>query len=171
MRMRALIGIVGATGLAITLPLLAAERLAVKVGLWENTATMSMSMPPEALQKMPAAQRAQMEAVLKQMSTPQTVTEKSCMTEKDLDGTAFREALTQPGMDCEYTTVASTSKRQEITMQCKSAGGPVTGRITVDVQSDTQVRGTMEMRSSQANVDAKFESKWLAAACGDVKPN
>jgi hypothetical protein len=166
-----LIGIVGATGLAITLPLLAAERLAVKIGLWENTATMSMSMPPEALQKMPAAQRAQMEAVLKQMSTPQTVTDKSCLTEKDLDGSAFREALAQPGMDCEYTTVASTSKRQEITMQCKSPAGPVTGRITVDVQNDTQVRGTMEMRSSQANVDAKFESKWLATACGDVKPN
>lgn len=170
MRMRALIGIVGATGIAIALPLLAAESLAVKTGLWENTTTLNMSIPPAALANMPAAQRTQMEAAMKQMGS-QSLTEKSCMTEKDLDGNAFRDALKQPGMECEYTTVAATSKRQEITMQCKSPGGPMTGRVAVDVVNDRQVRGTMEMRSAQINMDAKFESKFLAADCGDVKPN
>lgn len=170
MRMRTLIGIVGATGIAVALPLLAAESLAVKIGLWENSATMNMSIPPEAAQAMPPAQRTQMEAVLKQMGG-QTLTDKSCMTAKDLDGSSFRDALKQPGMECDYTTVTATSKRQDITMKCTSPGGPMTGRITVDVVNDRQVRGTMEMRSTQINIDAKFESKFLAADCGDVKPN
>jgi hypothetical protein len=167
MNTRRSIAITGATALAIALPLLAAERLAVKTGLWESSFTMSMSMPPEVMKSVPAAQRAQMEAM---MSKPTTMTDKSCMTEKDLDEKGFRDSMQQPGMECDYKTITATSKRQEFTMQCKSAGGPVTGRVAVDVLSDSQVRGSMEMRSAQANVDAKFESKWVAAACGDVKP-
>jgi hypothetical protein len=170
MRMRTLMGIVGATGVAVALPLLAAESLAVKLGLWENSATMNMSIPPAALASMPAAQRTQMEAVMKQMGS-QTLTDRSCMTEKDLDGRSFRDALQQPGMQCEQKMVTATSKRQEITMQCTSPGGPMTGRVVVDVVNDGQVRGTMEMRSAQVNIDATFESKFLSADCGDVKPN
>lgn len=170
MRMRALMGIVGATGIAIALPLLAAENLAVKIGLWEDTATVNMSIPSAALAGMPAEQRTQMEAALKQMGA-QTVTEKSCLTAKDLDGSSFRDAMKQPGMDCTFTTVTATAKRQEHTMQCQSPAGPMTGRVALDVVNDRQVRGTMEMRSAQFNMDAKFESKFLAADCGDVKPN
>src|SRR5690606_21288715 len=54
--------IAAAGAIAVALPLLAAERLAVKTGLWENTVTMhvtGVTLPTEQLEKMPAAQRAQ----------------------------------------------------------------------------------------------------------------
>jgi hypothetical protein len=170
MKTRATIRFAAATAVAIALPLLAAERLAVKAGLWENTVTMEMkglALPAAQLEAMPPAQRAQMEQMLKQMGVgpPRTTTESSCLTEKDLDGNAFREALEDPSQDCDYTQVTATSKRQEWTFQCRTEAGNATGRMVVDVISDTQVRGTMEVRLPQGGMDMKFDSKWKSADC------
>lgn len=172
MRIRALMGIVGATGVAIALPLLAAERLAVKTGLWEDTATMQLSgslLPAEQLQALPAEQRAQMEQIMKQMSAPQTMKEQSCVTAEDLDGRTFRKSMEEVGDQCEVKEVAATSKRQEYTFQCQAGTGRASGRMVIEVVSDTQVRGSMETTLPQGRMDVKFESKWLAANCGDVK--
>jgi hypothetical protein len=176
MRIRAWIRIAGATTLAVALPLLAAERLGVKTGLWENVVTMQISgvtLPEEQLQKMPPAQRAQIEQMMKQMGVgqPSTITEKSCLTEKDLDGNAFRDQLEENGQDCDYQQVTATAKRQEWTFRCKTPGGDATGRMVVDVVSDTQVRGNMQGRTPQGNIDMKFDSKWQSQDCGSVKPD
>jgi hypothetical protein len=108
-------------------------------------------MPPEMLKQMG-------------VGAPRTETMKSCMTEKDLSGDALAKSMNE-GQDCEYKHVVDTAKRQEMTFSCKTPGGPATGRVTVDVVSDQQIRGTMEMRSAQANMDMKFDAKWLAASC------
>jgi hypothetical protein len=176
MKMRASPGIIVAACLAVALPLLAAERLAVKTGLWENTVTMEITgftLPKEQLEKMPPAQRAQVEQMMKQMGVgaPSTITDKSCLTEKDLDGNAFRGRLEEDGQDCEYQQVTATAKRQEWTFTCKTPGGPATGRMAIDVISDTQVRGAMQGRTPQGNIDMKFDAKWQSQACGDVKPD
>src|SRR5262245_24578331 len=54
----------GAAALAIALPLLAAEGLAVRTGLWENTVTThitNVKLPAGQLEKLSAAERAKME--------------------------------------------------------------------------------------------------------------
>jgi hypothetical protein len=165
--------IAGATTLSIVLPLLAAEKLAVKTGLWESTVVMQIggiSIPAGQLEKVPPAQRAQMEQMLKQMGVgaPRTITEQSCVTDKDLEQNAFGKALEQDLQDCEYQQVANSSRRQEITFQCKTPGGDATGRIVVEVASDSRVRGTMEARMPQGSMDATFEAKWLAAGCTEA---
>lgn len=175
MKLRTITGITAATGIALALPLLAAERLAVKTGLWENTVTLhitNVQLPTAQLERMPAAQRAQLEAMLKQMGVgaPTTTTDKSCMTEEDLDGNAFRDQM-EGAENCEFTQVTATSKRQEWTFQCRTDEGEATGRMELDVLSDTQVRGTMQGRTPQGNLDMKFEAKWQAGDCGDVAPD
>ena len=159
--------------LAIALPLLAAEPLAVKTGLWENTVTThitGLKLPADQLEQMSREQRAQMEQMMKQMGvgTPRTTTEKSCITAKDLDGNSFLNALEQPGQSCDYKQVTATSKKQEWTFQCKTQGTDATGRMTMEALSDSRVRGTMQTRMPEGNMDIKFEAQWQSAECGDV---
>ncbi len=166
--------IIGAAAIAIALPLLAAERLAVKTGLWENTATFQItgvSLPTEQLQQLPAEQRAQLEQMMKQMGVgaPRTQTDQSCINEEDLDGRSFRQSMEEAGEQCDVTEVSSTSKRQEFTFRCNAGGTPTSGRMQIEVINDSNVRGTMEASLPQGKMDMKFEAKWQAAACGDVE--
>lgn len=168
------IAIVAAAGIAIALPLLAAERLAVKTGLWENTVTMQMTgvtLPTEQLQALPPEQRAQLEQMMKQMGigAPAVHTDESCITEADLDGRTFRESLQQTAEQCEVKEVTSTSRRQEYTFDCSSSGTPASGRMVVEVVNDSSVRGTMQADTPQGKMDMKFEARWKAAACGNVQ--
>lgn len=155
---------------SVALPLLAADKLAARVGLWETTTTVTTSgiaMPAQALAGMPPAQRAQMEQVMKQIGAtgPRTSKDRSCVTDKDLQEGAFRKNAAQNDAKCKYTTVTSTAKRQEFTFQCDASEGGATGRMTIDVLSDTHVKGTMQMKSSQISMDSSFDSQWLGASC------
>lgn len=174
MNTRRRIAILAATGLAVALPLLAAERLAVKTGLWENTVTMQITgvtLPAEQLQGMAPEQRAQLEQMMKQMGigAPRVQTDESCITEEDLDGRTFREALQETAEQCEVKEVAATSRRQEYTFDCNSGGTRASGRMVVDVVNDTSVRGTMQADMPQGKMDMKFEARWKAASCGNVQ--
>lgn len=162
---------------AIALPLLAAEPLAVKLGLWKNTTTMLMGIqiPPEQqaqLDRMPEAQRAQMEQMMKQMGVgaPRTTTTKSCITEKDLDENAFRDSIEQGGQECETKHVSGTSKRQEWTVSCKTPQGNATGRMVMEAQGNSRVTGSMDLRMPQGSMEMKFEGEWLSASCEGADP-
>jgi hypothetical protein len=161
---------------AVALPLLAAEKLSAKTGLWETTTTMNMggaampamsAIPPEMLANLPPAQRAQMEQAMKVMSG-QPITVKSCVTEKDLEQGAFRQQA-QQDMQCTFAAVSSTPKRQETTFQCTTPTGPADGKLTVEVIDATHAKGTMQVKAMQMSIESKFESKWLGADCGATK--
>lgn len=159
--------------LVAALPLLAADGLAVKLGLWETTsvtATSGMSMPampPEAMANMAPAQRAQMEAMMKQMggSGPHAVTDKSCVTEKDLKEGAFRQPREDTASKCKYTPVTATGRHQEWAFQCSMPGGGATGKMIVDAVDSSHVRGTFDMKAPNMTINTKFESKWLSSSC------
>jgi len=155
---------------ALTLPLLAADSLAAKTGLWETTLTTNssgMAIPEDALAKMPPAQRAQMEQMFKQMGArgPSTTTDKSCVTARDLQEGAFRKQLEEDGSNCKYTAVSSTPKHQEWVFQCAGRDNAATGRMVIDVVDSTHVRGTMDFKSQQMSMNMKFDSKWLGDSC------
>ncbi len=157
--------------MAVALPLLAAEKLGAKTGLWETTSTTSMggmALPPELVANMPPAQRAQMEQMMKAQMAPRTITDKSCVTEKDLESGAFQRQ-TQPDMKCRFTVVSSTPKRQETTFQCTTATGPAEGRMAIDAVDATHVKGSMQLKTQQMSIETKFDSKWLGADCGATK--
>lgn len=162
MKYRIFTSVTAAAGLAIALPLLAAERLAARTGLWENTVTMSLALnlPKAQLDELPAEMRRQMG-----IGTPRVITERSCMTEKDLEADTFRDSMQDSLQDCDYKHITDTSRRQEWTFQCRTGGGNATGRMVVEVLGEQQVRATMEMRSPEANMDMKVDARWLQASC------
>jgi hypothetical protein len=155
--------------LAASLPALAADSFGVKTGLWETTVVTNMggmTMPADAMAKMPPAQRAQMEQMMKQMGAgaPRTIKEKSCVTEQDLKDGAFRDKG-NAGQSCKYTPVSVTSKHQEITFQCSGAGGNATGRMVMDAPDSSHVNGTIDVKSDRATVNIKLSAQWLSASC------
>jgi hypothetical protein len=157
------------TLLAVALPVLAADSLQVKTGLWETTTAMQLSgvsIPADTLAKMPPAQRAQMEQMMRNIGAgaPRIHKAKSCVTEKDLQEGAFRNAL-ENTQQCKYTTVSATARHQEYTFQCTEQGHAASGRMVLDAADGSHVQGTMDMKSDAANMNIKFSSQWLSASC------
>ncbi len=151
------------------LPVLAADGLAVKTGTWETTMTTKasgMTMPAEAMAKMNEQQRAQMEAIMKNMGSaaPKTMTSKSCITDKDLKEGAFR-AQQDKANPCTYKPVVTTGKRQEMTFECPGTRGVSSGHMIVDATDSNNVKGEMHIKASGATIDTTFTSKWLGPTC------
>lgn len=159
----------GLAAVLVTLPVLAADALQVKTGLWETTTISNMSgitLPAEQLAKVPPAQRAQMEQMFRQMGArgPQTHKQKSCVTEKDLKEGAFRNAGSGQ-QNCKYTQVASTARHQEITFQCSNQGHAGSGRMVIDAPDSTHVQGTIDVKSDAVTMNIRLSAQWLSASC------
>lgn len=153
--------------------------LHVKLGLWENTVTHSMTgmpampaIPPDTLAKMPPEQRARIEAMMKQggMGGPATNVSKYCITQEKIDKqTAFD--VTQ--QTCTRTIVSSTGSRLEMKIHCEQKQAISDGTVVVEATSDESTKGTVHLVTNAAgrnmNVDMTFSSKYLGPDCGDVK--
>jgi Protein of unknown function (DUF3617) len=159
--------------------------LDVKVGLWETSVTTELSglpaMPPmslseEELAKIPAAQRAQVEAAMKgrgSMGRPQTTSQKQCVTRETLNRSMYR------GSDktCTAKVVSATSSTQQIHIECSPSGTKAAGDMTLERVDSEHIKGTMHMKTSGGNagrsVDVKMTTsgKWLSSDCGGVKPS
>jgi hypothetical protein len=155
----------------IALPVLAADTLQVKLGLWETTVTINnsamkgMSIPAEQLAQLPPAQRAQMEQMLKQMSGAKPITSRSCVTQKDLEEGAFRAQSKQDAGKCTYKQVAGTARHQDWTFQCSSAEDNATGKMTLDAPDSTHVQGAVDMKSARGSTSIKLASQWISTSC------
>lgn len=155
------------------MPLLAADSLNVKTGTWETTMTtktsgMEMAMPASAMANMTPEQKAQMAAMMSRMgaggAAPKPVTEKSCVTEKDLRDGAFR-AQQQKDSKCTYKPVVSSGKHQEMTFECPGEQGVSSGRMVVDALDNSNIKGEMHLKAGGMTIDSTFTSKWLGPTC------
>ena len=161
--------------------------LDAKIGLWETTTTTEMEgmpampampqIPKETLDKMPPAQRAQLEAAMKgraNLGAPRTTTSKSCTTKESLNrGFGMPE---NRGVDCKRDVISSSSSGIQLHMQCTpTGGGPTsTSDVTMTRIDGEHVKGTMvsktDVQGKPMTIKMNFASKWIAADCGDVKP-
>ena len=159
-----------------------------KLGLWETTTTTEMEgmpampampqIPKESLDKMPAAQRERVEAMLKNRANPgapRTMTSKSCTTKETLArGFGVPE---NKNVDCTRQIVSSSSSKAQIHVECTPAGGggmKSSGDVAMERIDAEHVNGTMVTKSMAGEktitVKMSFTSKWVSADCGDVKP-
>jgi hypothetical protein len=152
--------------------------LNLKEGLWEVTSTHSMTgmpgIPPETLAKMPAEQRARMEAAMRQsgMGAPKTEVRKDCITREKLEK---RTAFDQNRKECTRTIVNSTGSKLEMKIHCegKEQQRSTDGTFVVEAVGSDTAKGSMHAVSNAngrtMNIDFTFSSRYLGPACGDVK--
>ncbi len=152
------------------------QPLNVKLGLWEVTQTTFMpglpQIPPEALAKMPAEQRARFEESMKQnmSGSPGTMTTKSCETKEKLEKQML---FNDKNMECTRTMVSSSSRKMEMKIHCDHEGMKSDGTLRIDAVNSENVKGTIQMTSTGGgramNVNSNFTAKWLGPDCGAVK--
>lgn len=142
-----------------------AQAIAVKTGGWDMTYKTQTDMPglPPELEKMAPAQRAKMEAALRESWKPRSHAAKTCLTKADL-------AQMAKGPDdeggCKYSNVKVSSSRWEGDVTC---GGGRTGRAVLDAPSPDRVNGTVIMRIPTSKGDGKstmeLSGRWASASC------
>jgi len=156
--------LVGAASWA-TPPTVWAQAIAAKTGGWEMTYKTQTDMPglPPELESMPAAQRAKMEAALRESWKPRTHNAKTCLTKADL---AEMAKGPDDSGDCKYSNVKVSSTRWEADMAC---GGGRTGRAVLNAPSSDRVTGTVIMRIPTSKGDGKstmeLSGRWASASC------
>lgn len=158
--------------IALLMPLVAsaADRLNVKTGLWEITATTEMSglppLPKELLDQMSAEQRAQLESQMKQVGgEPTTETSRECISERDLER-PFESANPD---DCKQQIVKSTRTMQEVKLTCSGEykGG---GTLRIYTPTPETMTGDLDIsvgEETPMTVKAKMKGRWLGADCGE----
>jgi hypothetical protein len=161
-----------AVALLVPIVASAADRLNVKTGLWEITATTEMSgMPPlpkELLDQMPAEQRAQLESQIKQAAGGEATTETSreCISERDLEK-PFESANPE---DCKQQIVKSTRTMQEVKLTC-TGEYQGSGNLRIHTPTPETMTGDMDVSvgdgSTTMTVKAKIKGRWLGADCGE----
>jgi hypothetical protein len=162
-----------ATALALAaLTAAGADKLNVKVGLWEITSISRFSgmpaLPKEVLDKMTPQQRADMEAKIKAAATeePEPEVSSECITQEDLEK-PFNSANAE---ECTQTIMRTTRTTQEIRLACSGkTKGSGTFRVTT-VTPETMT-GDLDLKVGEgANVmtiTSKIKGRWLGADCGD----
>lgn len=159
-----------------------------KLGLWQTTSKVEIAgmpampaappqLPADALDKLPPDQRAQAEAAMKgrgNMGSGVTSTGKFCMTHDSLSKAMALSG--NRGGDCTYKVNSSSASRQEIHMECTQprVNMKMAGDLTVERVDAEHMKGSLVMKveGSDRSPEFKttFDSKWVAADCGDIKP-
>jgi uncharacterized protein DUF3617 len=151
---------------------LSADRLNVKLGLWEITSRTSMSgMPPipkELLATMTPEQRAKMEADFKAevAKGPIERTDRECITKEDLEH-PFSSSNTE---NCKQTTVQITATTQELRLVCTGTQQG-TGTFRVSTPTPESMTGELDLKLGEGKdilgVKAQLKGRWIGADCGD----
>jgi hypothetical protein len=169
--------IAAALGVSFTAPVASAQKIDVKLGLWEvTTTTETNGMPPMPaidMSKMPPEARARIEAAMKarQAKGPRTQTHRNCLTQEKLDKDLFKDENEQDAT-CKRTVVSRTSTSQDIKIEC-SGRMKMTGEARFTATSRESVNGSFKIMSGDGannmTINSTISAKWLGPACGDVK--
>jgi hypothetical protein len=149
----------------------------IKPGLWTVTNSMQISGAPPIpnLDKMTPEQRARIEAAMKNMAAPQSVTAKSCITKESIE-----KALTRAGgssnNSCTPKLVTMTSSKVEMHVECTQTGDVKSkGDITIERRDSEHFTGSGAAKTTTANgrtMDLKMSmtGAFVSSDCGDVRP-
>lgn len=149
-----------------------AEKLNVKLGLWEMTSISRFSgmpsLPKEVMDRMTPQQRADMAAKIKAAAEeePEPEVSSECITQEDLDK-PFASANAD---ECTQTVVRTTRNTQEIRVACtgKTKGS---GVFRVTTPTPETMTGDLDLKVGEGaevmTISAKLKGRWLGPDCGD----
>jgi hypothetical protein len=165
--------------LFLSMPIWAADPFDVKPGLWETSVATDIAgmpampampampnLPPEVMAKMPPAQRAQMESIMKGRGGASPMATRVCMTRGSVDDGGFGQA----DKSCKSKVVSSSASKQVLQIECTQNGSKMTGELTLERLDSEHVRGAAVMKASEGQMKMTFENRWISSDCGDVKP-
>jgi Protein of unknown function (DUF3617) len=143
----------------------------VKMGLWQNTITNTMSglqLPPDVLAKLQAAGRPVPGAA------PRTIVTQSCMT-----ADSWQKTMTdmQQKQNCQITNVHQSATAMSGDMACTTADGSSKGHMEATFASPEKMNGKMHMEVTSSRqsqpiiVDANFDSVYQGADCKGISPD
>jgi len=152
----------------------AADKLNVKLGLWEITTISQTSgtppLPKGLLERMTAEQRAQFDAAIAAQSGGRTDVRKICVSAADLEHpfTAGNER------GCKSTIVSGSASAQEIRMEC-SAEQRGSGTLRINMPTPERMSGNLDMQVGEGEnglkVRVTLEGKWLHEGCAGADGN
>lgn len=153
----------------------------IKVGLWEvqlrqEAAGQAVPNVTDQLQKMPPAQRAQIEAMMKKqglaMGADGSRAMKVCYTREMLDANEWQERVPT---NCKTEYLTRTTGRWTWRTTCPPPLASVSDGEAVFKSSDAytvRVASRREAAGSGKAVEGKtqIDARWLGADCGSIKP-
>lgn len=152
--------------------LLAADKLNIKTGLWEISATTNFSgMPPlpkEVLDQLSPEQRAELEKSMKRSGTDDSRTDVSreCITERDLEK-PFESANPD---DCTQEIVRSTRTTQEVRLTC-TGEYKGSGSFVINTPTSETMTGVLDISVGNGpdpmKIKANMKGRWLGPDCGE----
>jgi hypothetical protein len=141
---------------------------AVKMGLWQNTSSTTMSgiqLPPDVVAKMQAMGRSL------PGSTPTTTVTQSCLT-PDKWQKSF--ANMQQNKDCQFTNLHQSSAGMSADMACTTPQGVSKGHIEATFTSQEKVNGKVHMEITTTRqpqplvMNMTFESVYQGEDCKGI---
>ena len=150
----------------------------VKPGLWNitNTTQMNGTPPIPNYDKLTPEQKAQFDAVMKNMaSKPNTATVKSCVT-RDGIAKAIARANSNGNNTCSPKLVSSTASKLVLHVECRQEKGEMrsNGDISIERADAGHVTGSGDIKTTNGvrTMDLKWSMTgvFVSTDCGDVKP-
>jgi Protein of unknown function (DUF3617) len=155
----------------LSLAAAAQERLDIRTGTWEITATTHMSGTPlsnEMLSKMTPEQRAEVQAAMREEAAkgPQTEVTRECITQQEVE----RPFASADLDDCTQQIVRTTRTTQEARLHCTGEHNG-SGLRKVTAPNPQTMTATLELSAGDGptpfTIRSQMKGRWLAAACED----
>lgn len=155
-------------------PVVFAQTLNVKLGLWETTMVAQTSgVPPLDMSNMTPEQRARMEAAMeaakKRAATPHTF--RTCLTKEKLDKAPFQDK--DNDASCKHTVITRSTTVYAVKFECSRENNNSSGEWRFEAVTPENVKGggkfTVESAGRKMSSTGTMNAKWIGASCGDVK--
>jgi hypothetical protein len=143
----------------------------VKPGTWQMSLTTTIAgkpIPEEALESMPPDKRARAEEALKKRSgKPITISQKACVSQKDLDQDRIIHAVKQD-KNCTRNVVSRSSTKLVIEQTCPEPYAS-TAQMTIEAQTPETLIATIDLVRAEAkgNIHLDVKGHWLSESCAD----
>jgi hypothetical protein len=144
---------------------------AIKMGLWQNTSTSTMTglqIPPDVAAKMQAMGRPVPGAA------PTTTVTQSCLTPEKWQRSF---ANSQQNKDCQFTNLHQSATGMSGDMACTTSGGASKGHMEATFASQEKVNGKVHFEIVSARqpqpivMDMTFEGVYQGADCKGISPD
>ena len=143
-----------------------------KPGAWQMSMTTLMAgnpLPPEALANMPPENRAKVEEAMKaRAGKPITITQKTCVSQKDLDQDRIIRAV-KDDSNCTRKLVSKSATRLVMEQTCPEPRAS-TAQMTIEATTPESLTATIDMARADAKgkIHLDITGHWLGESCAGI---